>query len=139
MGRRTACRPSVHEGRRSAPESAVQTGVPAGVCEARRSGAMSDPRIAFFTDSLHEVNGVALTSRNFVRFARENGKEFFAVCAGPGDRHFKEGTFEAVELARSRFLIRLERDLSFDLLFYRHHAALDRKLRAFRPNLIHIT
>ena len=30
---------------------------------------MSVPRVAFFTDSFHEVNGVALTSRQFAEFA----------------------------------------------------------------------
>ena len=31
---------------------------------------MTRPRVAFFTDSFHEVNGVAQTSRQFDAFAR---------------------------------------------------------------------
>jgi phosphatidylinositol alpha 1,6-mannosyltransferase len=44
---------------------------------------MNTPRVAFFTDSFHEVNGVALTSREFARFAREKGYPFLSVHAGP--------------------------------------------------------
>ena len=45
---------------------------------------MNTPRVAFFTDSFHEVNGVALTSREFARFAREKGYPFFYLSTrGP--------------------------------------------------------
>jgi hypothetical protein len=43
---------------------------------------MNPPRVAFFTDSFHEVNGVALTSREFARFARDRGYPFLSVHAG---------------------------------------------------------
>jgi hypothetical protein len=52
------------------------------------------PRVAFFTDSFHEVNGVALTSREFAGFARRRGYPFFSVHAGPETKHWREGTFE---------------------------------------------
>ncbi|MEQ1947264.1 MAG: glycosyltransferase [Bryobacteraceae bacterium] len=100
---------------------------------------MKAPRVAFFTDSLHEVNGVALTSREFVQFAQRTGREFLAVCAGPQDRMEQQGSVRTIELGRSRAVLRLERDLSFDLLFYRYRAMLARQLEAFAPDLIHIT
>ena len=40
------------------------------------------PRVAFFTDSYHEVNGVALTSREFAAFAKRRDYPFFSVHAG---------------------------------------------------------
>ena len=42
------------------------------------------PRVAFFTDSFHEVNGVALTSREFVRYAAERRSSFLLrACRSP--------------------------------------------------------
>lgn len=41
------------------------------------------PRVAFFTDSFHEVNGVAHTSRHFDAFARRRALPFLNVHAGP--------------------------------------------------------
>ena len=100
---------------------------------------MSVPRVAFFTDSFHEVNGVALTSRQFVQFAGQSRYPFFSVHAGPTTRHWKEDELETLEVAHSPFVLQLERDLRFDLLFYRHHSVLSQKLREFRPNLVHVT
>ena len=47
---------------------------------------MTPLRVAFFTDSFHEVNGVALTSREFVRFAQRRSIPLFSVHAGPQQR-----------------------------------------------------
>jgi glycosyltransferase involved in cell wall biosynthesis len=100
---------------------------------------VSVPRVAFFTDSFHEVNGVALTSREFVRFAAHAGYPFFSVHAGPKTRFWKEGALETFEIAHSPLVLHLERDLRFDLLFYRHRNRLYRQLREFRPDVIHVT
>ena len=100
---------------------------------------MSAPRVAFFTDSFHEVNGVALTSREFVRFAAHSGNPFFSVHAGPRTRFFTEGALQTLEIAHSPLVLMLESDLRFDLLFYRHHRFAYEKLRAFAPDLIHVT
>ncbi len=40
---------------------------------------------------------------------------------------------------RSRLAISIERDLSFDPVFTRHRDRIERVLRKFRPDLIHIT
>ncbi|HTX77352.1 MAG TPA: hypothetical protein VMD29_14170, partial [Terracidiphilus sp.] len=40
------------------------------------------PRIAYFPDSFHEVNGVAHTSRHFEAFARRRNLPFLCVRAG---------------------------------------------------------
>jgi len=97
------------------------------------------PRVAFFTDSFHEVNGVALTSREFAGFAVRSGHPFFSVHAGPETRHWREGDFETFELQSSNAALGLERDLSFDLLFARHLGELRAKLAAFKPDLVHVT
>jgi glycosyltransferase involved in cell wall biosynthesis len=97
------------------------------------------PRVAFFTDSFHEVNGVALTSREFVGFAARQRLPFFSVHAGPVSAHWRDGELETFEIAHSPAVVGLERDLAFDLFFCRHFAAIRRKLREFRPDLIHVT
>ncbi len=100
---------------------------------------MKIPRVAFFTDSYHEVNGVALTSREFVRFAVQKEYPFLSVHAGPKTRSWREGALNTLEIASSPLVLRLEHDLKFDLLFYRHHQRVYKELREFRPDLVHVT
>lgn len=109
----------------------------------------SPPRVAFFPDSYHEVNGVAHTSRNFVGYAERHQLPFLCVRAGVAakgpttkvdpESQGTEGTSQWLELGRSAMAIRMERDLEFDLLFWRHVRAVGRALDRFRPDLIHIT
>lgn len=97
------------------------------------------PRVAFFTDSFHEVNGVALTSRQFVGFAERRGYPFFSVHTGPATRHWSAGPLETFEIASSHLLLGLEQDLSFDLLFWRHYRPLSAALERFQPDVLHVT
>jgi phosphatidylinositol alpha 1,6-mannosyltransferase len=96
-------------------------------------------RIAFFTDSLHEVNGVALTSREFVNFARRRSIPTFSVHAGPADRVIQEGSITTWEFRRGPVRWTMEHDLAIDLLFLRYRNRLLAALREFRPDLVHIT
>jgi phosphatidylinositol alpha 1,6-mannosyltransferase len=97
------------------------------------------PAVAFFTDSFHEANGVALTSRQFDEFARSRGFTFFSVHAGPVTKHARDGSYESYELANSRATLRLEHDLFFDIPFLRHRRRVVEALREFRPDLVHVT
>ncbi|MBZ5606500.1 MAG: hypothetical protein LAO79_29780 [Acidobacteriia bacterium] len=97
------------------------------------------PRVAFFTDSFHETNGVAHTSRHFDAFARRRGVPFLNVHAGPATRLTEDGPVWTLELDRSRAGIGLERDMSFDLCFLRHRHAVVEQLKRFGAELIHIT
>jgi glycosyltransferase involved in cell wall biosynthesis len=97
------------------------------------------PRVAFFTDSFHEVNGVALTSREFVGFAARQGYSFFSVRVGAETAYSRTGAMETFEIANSPAVLGLERDLAFDLLFYRHRNRIWSKLSEFKPDLIHVT
>ena len=97
------------------------------------------PRVAFFTDSFHETNGVALTSREFAKFAKARFYPFFSVHAGEETKHWRRGSFETYELGLSRMRLGLEHDLAFDLLFVRHMRKLEVALRSFQPDLVHVT
>jgi phosphatidylinositol alpha 1,6-mannosyltransferase len=97
------------------------------------------PRVAFFTDCFHEVNGVALTSRQLDGFARGRALPFFSVHVGPKTTVRSDGAYTAVELQRSAASIPLDAGMSFDTLGLRHRELVKRELRRFRPDVIHIT
>lgn len=98
------------------------------------------PRVAFFTDSFLEINGVARTSQHLVGFARDRALPLLCVHAGPATRAVPSaGTVTRVELERGRFSWGLERDLRFDLRLWRHARFVRAEVEAFRPDVIHIT
>lgn len=101
---------------------------------------MNAPRVAYFPDSFHEVNGVAHTSRNFLAYAVRHGLPFLCVRAGGRATAVEQqGEVRTLELGRSRTSMRMEKDLEFDVLFWRHAGAIERELRRFKPEVIHIT
>ncbi len=98
------------------------------------------PRVAYFPDSFHEVNGVAHTSRNFEAFARRRNLPFLCVRAGDRTSHFKQqGNVQTLELPRGPLSFPLENDLRFDPVFGRHMALIDEAIERFQPDIIHIT
>jgi phosphatidylinositol alpha 1,6-mannosyltransferase len=101
---------------------------------------MRAPRVAYLPDSFHEVNGVAHTSRNFVAYAERHGLPLLCVRAGGRVQAFEQvGELRTLELGRSRGSVRMEKDLEFDTLFWRHGGVIRRELERFRPDVIHIT
>ncbi len=98
------------------------------------------PRIAYFPDSFHEVNGVAHTSRNFTAYAQRHGIPMLCVRAGAATGRLpRQGSLRALELGRSPLAVRVEKDLSFDPLFFRYTNRISAMVRSFRPDVIHIT
>jgi hypothetical protein len=97
-------------------------------------------RVAYLPDSFHEVNGVAHTSRNFFAYAQRHDLPFLCIRAGTRPQLLEEtGNLRALELPRSRVSIRIEKDLQFDPLFWRHSNSIRRELLRFQPDIIHIT
>ncbi len=98
------------------------------------------PRIAYFPDSFHEVNGVAHTSRNFVAYAQRHDLPF--LCVRAGTRHDaleQHGNLRTLELPRSEMAVGMEKDLAFDPLFWRHADTIEDELHRFRPDILHMT
>src|SRR5271154_764796 len=98
------------------------------------------PRVAYFPDSFHEINGVAHTSRQFEAFVRRRGLPFLFIR--PGDRHPRllvENQLTTLELPRGSVSFALEKDLTFDAGYVRHMPLIVRTLKDFRPDIIHIT
>jgi glycosyltransferase involved in cell wall biosynthesis len=99
-----------------------------------------EPRVAYFPDSFHEVNGVAHTSRHFEAFARRRNLPFLCVRAGErGQAFIQDGNVWTLELPRGIFSFALEKDLRFDPAFPRHIPLIGEVLDRFNPDLIHIT
>jgi phosphatidylinositol alpha 1,6-mannosyltransferase len=102
--------------------------------------ATSAPRVAYFPDSFHEVNGVAHTSRHFEAFSRRRNLPFLCVRAGDRAQTFlEEGNLQTLELPRGILSFALEKDLRFDPAFPRHIPQVWETLERFRPDIIHIT
>lgn len=98
------------------------------------------PRVAYFPDSFHEVNGVAHTSRHFEAFARRRNLPFLCVRAGNrAQAVVEDGPVWTLELPRGFLSFALEKDLRFDPAFLRHLPFIGETLQRFRPDLIHIT
>jgi len=100
----------------------------------------SVPRVAYFPDSFHEVNGVAHTSRHFEAFARRRNLPFLCVRAGDrAESLVEDGNVVTLELPRGFLSFALEKDLRFDPAFPRHVPRIEDVLERFKPDLIHIT
>ncbi|MEO6724790.1 MAG: glycosyltransferase [Blastocatellia bacterium] len=99
----------------------------------------AEPRIAFFTDSYLEVNGVAHTSRQLAEFAQQRELPFLCIHAGAETRAFDEGSLQRLMLKRTQIGFALDADLRFDLLMWRHAKLALKTVREFNPDVIHIT
>jgi len=96
-------------------------------------------RVAFFTDSYAEANGVARLSRALEATAARRGLPFLCVHGSDSTRRVIQHSVQRLELRRSPAAFRLEHDLSFDPLLWRHYGAVTRVLHEFRPDVIHVT
>jgi phosphatidylinositol alpha 1,6-mannosyltransferase len=100
------------------------------------------PRVAFLPDSFSEVNGVAHTARRFAGWAARTGMPFLCIH-GSSDRGavrlLEQGSLRTLELPRGFASFALDKDLRYDPLFSRHGPHILRTLRAFQPDIVHIT
>ena len=97
------------------------------------------PRVALFTDSYAEANGVARLSRALESSAERRGRPLLCVHGGPSTRVVSTDTVQRIQLSRSAMAFRLEHDLAFDPLFWRHYATVRDAVVAFQPDVLHIT
>ena len=100
---------------------------------------IAGPRVALFCETFQEINGVALTARQLVAFARSSGRPFLAIHGGAGVARFVEGCVARLELPRGPLSFAIESDLRYDLWLWRHAAVVRRALEEFRPDVIHVT
>jgi len=95
-------------------------------------------RVAFFTDTYIEINGVALTSRQLTAFATRRGYPFLCVRGASETRMTQDETTTHLELARGPLSFDLDRGLRHDPALWRHHSRVAAAVREFGPDIIHV-
>lgn len=96
------------------------------------------PRVAFVSDIFYEVNGAALTSREFVEYGKRNGCPVLTLHPHLETRLFDEGSARYVELQRSVATVPVETDFGFDTLMWRYKGLIEKELDHFRPDIMHV-
>lgn len=96
------------------------------------------PRVAFFTDTFNEINGVALTSRQLASFAGRRGYPFFCIRGAAETRLYREGSLTHLELARGPLSFDLDKGLRHDPALWRHQPRVAEALQEFQPDIIHV-
>ena len=99
----------------------------------------ASPRVALLCETYHEINGVALTARQLVAYAKRNDLPLLAVHGGKQPGTWEEGQVRRIELERSWASVGIERDLEYDFFFWRYGKRIRKELQLFRPDVIHIT
>ena len=98
----------------------------------------SVPRVAFFTDTYSEINGVALTSRQLTSFAEPRAYPFLCVRGARASDVYETGNTTHVEMARGPCAFNLDKELWHDPFLFRHIRRISPVLRKFRPDVIHV-
>ncbi len=97
------------------------------------------PRVALFTDSYHEANGVARTATALEAYAMERDLPMLVVHGGRATQLVETGSVQRLELRRSWASFDLEHDLRFDLALWRHAGRVAEAVRDFHPDVLHFT
>ena len=95
-------------------------------------------RVALFSDSYYELNGVGTVSREFAAFAKRREFPFLKVHSGVSTNTSHEGSVTTMELKRG-YAFPLDKDLYCDPFLNRYRNHVLRQLREFQPDVIHIT
>jgi phosphatidylinositol alpha 1,6-mannosyltransferase len=98
-----------------------------------------EPRVALFCETFHEINGVALTARQLVAYAKRHNLPLLAIHGGKLPGTHVEGNVRQIELKRSWLSVGIECDLEFDFAFWRYCNRIRDEVLAFQPDVIHIT
>jgi phosphatidylinositol alpha 1,6-mannosyltransferase len=97
------------------------------------------PRVALFCETYHEINGVALTARQLVAYAKRKQLPLLAVHGGKAPGEYDEGSVRRVELKRGWLTLGIERDLELDFLFFwKYRDRLRAEIEKFQPDVMHI-
>ena len=99
----------------------------------------ASPRVALFCETYHEINGVALTARQLVAYAKRHDLPLLAIHGGKNPGVWNEGNVRRIELKRSWGSVGIERDLEYDFFFWRYLHRIRKELELFRPEVIHVT
>jgi glycosyltransferase involved in cell wall biosynthesis len=97
------------------------------------------PRVALFACSYNEIDGVANTCHRFEEFAQRRDLPFLNVHGGFGHYIQTDGPTCRYEFQRRWPKFALDEKHEFDLLFWRYYRTIEAAVRAFKPDVLHIT
>jgi glycosyltransferase involved in cell wall biosynthesis len=101
---------------------------------------MKNPRIAIFSDSYYEANGVARTIASIEVCAKRRNIPLLSVHAGPETRLVHDGSIVRLDLKRAWMSsFGLDYDLKFDVWLWRHASHVAEALKWFAPDVLHFT
>jgi phosphatidylinositol alpha 1,6-mannosyltransferase len=100
---------------------------------------MSPLRVALFTDSFDEANGVATFCQQFADFTRQREIPFLCVRPGSRTQAIYNQALTTVQLKRSLAAFPIDYEFRCDPLLSRFKTWVTDQLRLFRPDLVHIT
>jgi glycosyltransferase involved in cell wall biosynthesis len=96
------------------------------------------PRVAFFTDTYQEINGVALTSRQLTAFAGRRNYPFLSIRGASDTARFDEGSLTHIELRRGPLAFELDHGLRHDPALWRLAGYLREMVEDFKPDIVHV-
>jgi phosphatidylinositol alpha 1,6-mannosyltransferase len=96
-------------------------------------------RVALFSDSFAEPNGVGTLSREFADYAERREVPFFCVHSGRQTGITCSGSVTTLKLKRGLASFPLDHDLYCDPLLSRYKNRVLSEIRSFEPDLIQIT
>lgn len=99
----------------------------------------ASPRVALFCETYHEINGVALTARQLVAYAKRKRLPLLAIHGGKLPGTSNEEGVRRVELKRAWASLGIESDLQYDFFFWRYTKQIREEVEKFRPDVVHIT
>ena len=100
---------------------------------------MNAPRVALFADTFDEANGVATICRHLTAFAIESDLPLLCVRSGDRTESSIQGSLTTLSLKRGLLAFPVDYGLRCDPLLSRYKQTVEKQVRAFRPDLIHIT
>src|SRR5262245_40329958 len=104
------------------------------------SESMRPLRLALFSYSHYEANGVARTTCALEQYAAAHCMPLLSVHAGPVQRIVKDDPIVRLELTRwNGTSFGLEHDLRFDVALWRHLRTVKTALENFQPDVLHFT
>ena len=96
-------------------------------------------RVALFACAYNEVDGVANTMRQFEAFAQRQKLPLLSVHGGFANYRRQDGSVTRLEFRRRWPKFRLDAKHDYDLNFWRYLGEIERVVREFRADLLHIT
>lgn len=80
-----------------------------------------------------------MTSQRLTAYAKRKNYPFLCIHAAKKEEIRQEGSVTFMALKRSPVSFALDEDLAYDPLFQRHSRKVERQLKEFKPDVLHIT